>query len=92
MTNKSSKSYHVISANGGWAVRGEGNIRSTSIHSTQAEAVKAAKNIVKNNGGEVRTHGTDGRIISSYTIGRNQFEKISAIEGMYASKSPGRKK
>jgi len=39
------KNQHVVPREEGWAVRGEGNTRDTSLHRTQAEAERAAKKL-----------------------------------------------
>ncbi len=36
-------------------------------------------------GGEVRVQGRDGRWRESFTVGRDPFEKISAVEGIQIS-------
>lgn len=56
------KNQHVVPYEGKWAVRGEGNERSTSIHDTQAEAIDAAREIAKNQRSELVIHRADGRI------------------------------
>lgn len=53
---------HVVPRNGGWAVRGAGNTRDTSHHSTQAQAIQVARQISQNQGTELLIHGRDGRI------------------------------
>lgn len=53
----------------GWDVKAPGAQRSGSHHDTQAEAIDRAREIVHNaGGGEVITHGRDGRIRDSDTI------------------------
>lgn len=42
------KNQHVVPSNNQWAVKGAGNNRATSLHSTQSEAIKAARNIAIN--------------------------------------------
>lgn len=54
-----------------WAVRGEGNKRDTSHHSTQREAIKEAKKIAEHQGGDTITHGRDGKIRE-----RNTYSKV----------------
>lgn len=56
------KSQHVVPVDEEWGVRGEGNDRLTSIHSTQGEAIDAARNIAINQRSEVVIHRRDGRI------------------------------
>ena len=53
---------HVVPRNDGWAVRGEGTIRATSVHQTQRDAVDAAREIARSRGSELIIHGRDGRI------------------------------
>lgn len=53
----------------GWAVRSPGGKRASSIHRTQREAEKSAKQIVSNlGGGEVRIQGRDGKWRDSDTV------------------------
>lgn len=61
---------HVVpGANGGWDVKKPGASKTSAHAKTQAEAIGRAKEIVKNaGGGEVRTHGRDGKIRNSDTV------------------------
>ncbi len=53
----------------GWAVKAPGSERSGSVHPTQSEAERAAKQTVRNlGGGEVRIQGRDGRWRDSDTV------------------------
>ena len=53
----------------GWAVKSPGGKRASSVHSTQHEAEKLAKQTVRNlGGGEVRIQGRDGRWRDSDTV------------------------
>lgn len=57
------KNQHVVPrADGGWAVRGEGNERDTSRHDTQADAIDAAREISRNQQSELLIHGRNGQI------------------------------
>jgi hypothetical protein len=59
------------SPEGGWSARREGASRASSHHPRQADAYDAARGYALNSGGgEVRTHGTNGEIRNSNTIGR----------------------
>lgn len=62
---------HVVTHPEGWAVRGEGNSRVTSIHDTQREAIEAGREIARNQGGELLIHGRDGRIRERDSVGNN---------------------
>lgn len=58
------KNLHVVPRESGWGVRRAGNSRDTSRHRTQKEAVDAATEAARRSGGEVITHGRDGKIRS----------------------------
>lgn len=68
------KNQHVtISHNGGWQVKGEGNTKATARTSTQAEAIKIATNIAKNQRSEMFIHGKNGRIRERSSYGNDPF-------------------
>ncbi len=53
----------------GWAVKGAGSKRASSIHSTQKEAENRAKKVVSNlGGGEVRIQNRQGQWRDSDTV------------------------
>ncbi|MHA3771630.1 DUF2188 domain-containing protein [Verrucomicrobiota bacterium sgz303538] len=56
------KNQHVTRRQDGWAVTGAGNQKATVVKRTQAEAIKAAIPIAKNEKADVIIHGRDGRI------------------------------
>jgi hypothetical protein len=56
---------------GGWQVKREGADKATSIHSTQAAANKAARQIAINNSCEHKIQGRDGKIINSNSYGND---------------------
>ena len=56
------KNQHVVPHQKGWAVKGEGNSKATSLHPTQTAAIKAAVPIAKNEKAEVVIHRKDGVI------------------------------
>ena len=61
-----SKTVHVVPKDGSWAVRGDG--RRSSIHATQAEAVAAARGMMKDGlSGQFVVLGQSGRIVKSET-------------------------
>lgn len=68
---------HVVpDADGGWSIKKPGAFRSSGHETTQAAAIKRAKEIVRNQGGgEVRIHGRDGKIRDSDTVapGKDPF-------------------
>ena len=60
---------YVTKHSRGWAVQSPGGKRASSVHDTQGAAEKAAKQIVRNQGGgEVRIQGRDGRWRDSDTV------------------------
>lgn len=69
---------------GGWAVRGSAG-RETSVHPTQEAAIKAARAQAEAKGGHFVVHRPDGRMREAYSIGRDPFIKISAVEGIAPS-------
>jgi hypothetical protein len=57
------------SPNGDWENKKNSNKQASSVHSTQAGAVNAAKSMLKNQGGgELAIKGKDGKIRSKDTI------------------------
>ena len=56
------RNQHVVPHQGGWAVKGAGAAKATAVHSTQAEAVKQARDIARNQHSELLIHGRDGCI------------------------------
>lgn len=67
------KNQHVVPNNGNWAVKGEGNSKATSIHSTQREAIEQARNIAQNQKSELFIHGENGKIRERNSYGNDPF-------------------
>ena len=67
------KNQHVVPHPQGWAVKGEGNQKSSSVHSTQREAIGAAREIARNQGSEMLIHGVNGRIRERNTYGDDPY-------------------
>lgn len=65
-----SNNRHVVpNPDGGWDIKKPGASRSSGHTNTQRDAINRAKDIVRNQGGgEVRTHGRDGKIRNSDTV------------------------
>jgi hypothetical protein len=62
------KTVHVVPSGGGWAVRREGRLSDT--FSTQANAIKAARDMVRNNViGQFVVLKQDGQIVKHVTHG-----------------------
>jgi hypothetical protein len=72
-TEMSHKNQHVVPHPEGWAVKGEGNSRATSVHQTQHEAVEAARAIAVNQHSELFVHGRNGQIRERNTYGDDPF-------------------
>ena len=64
---------HVVPHNDKWAVRAEGAERVTSIHSTQQEAIDAAREIARNQHTELLIHGADGKIRERDSHGHDPY-------------------
>lgn len=61
--------YHITPRPDGWAAGKEGASRASSVHSTQREAIDAARDYLGNQGGgELNIHGRDGSIRAKDTI------------------------
>ena len=57
------KEHHVVpNSDGGWDVKKDGAQRASIHANTKAEAVKAGRQISKNQGTELIIHGKDGKI------------------------------
>lgn len=69
----SHKNQHVVSHPDGWAVRGEGNEKVTSVHPTQREAIEVARDIARNQQSELLIHGEDGQIRERNSYGNDPF-------------------
>lgn len=75
----------VVHSPDGWAVKSTATGRSSSLHSTLGEAIKAAEEAIAATGGELKIQNGDGRTRSAYVVGRNPFQKVSAVEGIAPS-------
>ena len=71
--NMAKRNQHVVSHDRGWAVRGAGSQRATSVHRTQREAIDAAREIARNQDSELLIHGRDGRIRDRDSHGNDPF-------------------
>lgn len=67
------KNQHVVPHGDEWAVRGANNSRVTSIHSTQAGAERAAREIAINQRSEVVVHRPNGEIRDKNSYGNDPF-------------------
>lgn len=65
------KNQHVVKHEDGWAVKGAGNQRATKVTQTQAEAIKIAEGIARNQGSDTKIHGVNGRIRAGNSYGND---------------------
>ena len=65
------KNQHVVKHPNGWAVKGAGNQKATAVTKTQAEAIKIAENIARNQQSDTKIHGTDGAIRAGNSYGND---------------------
>ena len=63
------KNQHVVPHKDGWAVRGEGNEKVTSITPTQRQAIEEARAIAQHQRSELVIHGSDGKIRDKDSFG-----------------------
>ena len=69
----SKKNQHVVPHPSGWAVKGAGNSRASSIHGTQRGAIAAARETAIRQRSEMLIHGENGRIRERNTYGDDPF-------------------
>ncbi len=67
------QNYYVTKHGSAWAVKGEGNKRSSSVHPTQGAAIQAGKPLAKQAGGELRIQGQNGQFREAYSYGSDPF-------------------
>jgi hypothetical protein len=67
------RNQHVVPHGDDWAVRGAGNSRVTSVHPTQAEAIKRGREIAQNQGSELVIHGENGQIREKNSYGNDPY-------------------
>ena len=67
------KNQHVVPHKGGWAVRGAGNERVTSVHNTQGQAITSARSMAINQHSELLIHRQNGQIRDRNSYGNDPF-------------------
>ena len=67
------KNQHVVPHKDGWAVRGEGNEKVTSISPTQLQAIEEGRKIAQHKQAELVIHGRDGKIRDKDSFGRDPY-------------------
>ena len=69
----SKRNQHIVRHSDGWAVRGAGSQRATSVHSTQREAIAVGRRIAQAQKTELFVHGRDGQIRERDSFGNDPF-------------------
>ena len=67
------RNQHVVPSGNRWAVRGAASQRASTVHSTQRDAITAARRIAGNQGSELIIHGKNGRIRDRDSYGNDPF-------------------
>jgi len=67
------RNQHIVPHKDGWAVRGAGSQRASSVHRTQQDAIDAGRDIARNQRSELFIHGRDGRIRERDSHGKDPF-------------------
>lgn len=67
------KNQHAVPHGDQWAVKGAGNSKATRVVPTQAEAVKIARDIARNQGAELFIHRPNGQIRDRDSYGHDPF-------------------
>jgi hypothetical protein len=67
------KNQHVVPHGDDWAVKGAGNSKATSVHSTQQEAIDRGRSIAQNQKSELLIHGENGRIREKNSYGIDPY-------------------
>ena len=67
------KNQHAVPHGDQWAVKGAGNSKATRVVPTQAEAVKIARDIARNQGSELFIHRPNGQIRDRDSYGNDPF-------------------
>lgn len=67
------RNQHIVPHDRGWAVRGAGSGRVTSVHPTQQAAIDAGRSIARNQASELLIHGRNGQIRARDSYGSDPF-------------------
>lgn len=79
---------HVVPRTDGWAVRSEGRSRATSVHSSQREAIEAARKLAKEASTQLVIHGRDGRIRERDSYAPDPLPPKQPRKVLYPSSTP----
>lgn len=67
------RNQHIVPHQNGWAVKGAGASRATSVHQTQSAAIDAGRSISRNQGSELLVHGRNGQIRARDSHGNDPY-------------------
>ncbi len=73
----SKEDFHVVKRFSGWAVRKEGSLRASSLHTTQREAINKAKSVAKDSCSRVVIHRADGTVRDINRYGADPYTSKS---------------
>lgn len=65
------KNVHVVQRGDQWGTLREGGKRASSLHDTQAEAIKAGRDMARQGKGELLVHGRDNQIRTRDSYGND---------------------
>ena len=83
MAKKHTLYIHVIPHNDSWVVRGESNKKVTSVHTTQHDAIDAARKTAQSVKGELVIHARNGRIRERDSYGSDPIPPKSPREVLF---------
>ena len=69
----SKRNQHIVPHEDGWAVKGAGSSRASSVHRTQMEAIDAGRQVAQNQKTELFIHGRDGKIRERDSHGNDPY-------------------
>ena len=69
----SRRNQHVVPHPQGWAIRGAGNERATSVHPTQAAAIAAGRDLAQSQRSELLVHRENGQIRARNSYGNDPY-------------------
>ena len=67
------RNQHVVPHKDGWAVRGAGSQRASSVHRTQKDAIRSARNTALRQRTEVVIHRPNGQIRDRNSYGNDPY-------------------
>jgi hypothetical protein len=65
------KNIHIVPRENGWGTLRQGGQRATDVFDTQAQAIRAGREMARQGQGELLIHGEDGRIRARDSFGND---------------------